>query len=529
MDDTPRASGLRIYSSDGAEALVGRLADVVTADPLDPMEPEWLAVPSDGMRRWVTLELARRLGASGPGEGDGVAANIHRAYPGTLRSLVLEAASAAAGGPLPGADPWQIDRMVWPLLAVLDDLAGRDDLPEFTALPDGASRFTRVRAVADLFDRYHLHRPEMVRAWADPTGPDGGLVDGSLEPLSPHARWQPRLWRLLRAEIGTPSPAERMPEVLDMVGAGALELDLPGRLLLFGFTSLPARDFLPLVDAVAREREVHLFLLEPHRFDLAALRGTWPRPQGTRPRLRSEDPTGNSVRQPLLRSWGRLPRESAVLLADGIVPQTERLTWVPSSGPTPTTLLHRLQTDIREDAEAVPGPFDPDDRSVQFHACFGPMRQVQVARDAILHLLDDPATGIDEEDVLVVCPDLERFAPLVEAVFGAPGGGPVAGAPSLRYRIADRSIRSANPVLGATVALVGPARRAVRDLPGARLPLARAGTAPGSGSTSRTWPSSPSGPSGPGCVGDWIRRTGPGSACRPTSWATPGRRPSTGS
>jgi len=433
---------------------VGALADVLLADPLDPMEPEWLAVPSDGIRRWVLLELARHLGASGPDAGDGVAANIGRAYPGTLRDLVLEAASAASGGAPRGADPWSIDRMVWPLLGLFDDLTRRGDMPAFTALPDGAARFTRVRAVADLFDRYHLHRPEMIRAWADRSKPDEGLVDGSLEPLAVHARWQPRLWRMLRATIDRPSPPERMAEVLDLVRSGGLELDLPGRLLLFGFTSLPGRDFLPLVDAVARDREVHLFLLEPHRFDAGRLLGTWPRPPGGRPRLRSEDPTGATVRQPLLRSWGRLPREAATLLADGILPPAPGPTWVPSSDAPRVTLLGRLQSDIRHDAGAVAGPVDPDDRSVRFHACFGPMRQVQVARDAILHLLDDEELGVTEEDILVVCPDLERFAPLVEAVFGVPGDGPVGGCPALRYRIADRSIRSSNPVLGATTALL---------------------------------------------------------------------------
>jgi exodeoxyribonuclease V gamma subunit len=459
VGDARTGSGLHLYSSDRAEALVSKLVEVLVDDPLDPMEAEWLAVPSDGMRRWVTLELARHLGASGSGTDDGVAANFRRAYPGSLRNVALDAQSAGpstSAVPADRTDPWHIDRMVWPLLAVFDDLAADGGMPEFTALPDGASRFTRVRTVADLFDRYHLHRPEMVCAWADPGRGDGGMVDGLLEPISVHANWQPRLWRLLREEIRAPSPPERMADVLHEVGAGVLELDLPGRLLLFGFTSLPGRDFLPLVEAVARERAVHLFLLEPHRFDPDALRTAWPVPSPTRPRLRSEDPTGQSVRQPLLRSWGRLPRESAVLLADGLVGGRDEVTWVSSGPPPRTTVLERLQADIRQDAPGVPDRVDASDRSVQFHACFGAMRQVQVARDAILHLLNDADAGLTEEDVLVVCPNLEKFAPLVEAVFGrvGPASGEVAGAPALRYRIADRSIRSANPVMGATAALL---------------------------------------------------------------------------
>ena len=297
----------------------------------------------------------------------------------------------------------------------------------------------------------------MVRAWARPSSAGGSDVDGTLEPISAHAAWQPELWRLLRAEIDTPSPPERMTGVLDLVRSGRLGLDLPDRLLLFGFTSLPGRDFLPLVEALAATRQVRLFLLEPHRFGPAGLVGTWPTPPGGRPRLRSDDPTGSSLHHPLLRSWGRLPRESALLLGDRMAAGPVHLTTVAAPGAEPTTVLGRLQADIRDDTVSPPAPRAPDDRSVRFHACFGPMRQVQVARDAILHLLADAGGGLAEEDVLVVCPDLERFAPLVEAVFG-PTGGPSAasgdGAPPLRYRIADRSIRSANPVMGATAALL---------------------------------------------------------------------------
>ncbi len=107
----------------------------------------------------------------------------------------------------------------------------------------------------------------------------------------------------------------------------------------------------------------------------------------------------------------------------------------------------------------------PTDRSVQFHACYGPARQVEVLRDAIFHLLASEA-GLIEDDIVVLCPALERFAPLVESVFGPtadslatassplPGGGDHRGAPALRYRIADQSIRSSNPVVGATTEML---------------------------------------------------------------------------
>ena len=126
---------IHVYAAGGAEPLAARLAEVWAGPVADPFTPEWLAVPSDGMRRWLTLELARHLGASGPG-GDGVVANVVRAYPGTLRSCVL---AAARGGDHP--DPWDIDRLVWSVLAALDRGGHDPALGGLSTLPPGGSRF----------------------------------------------------------------------------------------------------------------------------------------------------------------------------------------------------------------------------------------------------------------------------------------------------------------------------------------------------------------------------------------------------
>jgi len=376
-----------------------------------------------------------------------VAANFVRARPGTLRSKVLEA------GRDDEPDPWVVERMVWPLLALFERLAGDTGLPEFTELTTGGSRFTRVRSVADLFDRYHVHRPGMIESWfADE------LVDGSMYPLSEHARWQALLWRQLRDAIGTPSPPERMRGLLRDLRKGSLELDLPERLLFFGFTTLPGQDFLHLVDAMGSNRTVHLFLLEPHRFapeEVRRIRSTVPVAERS---LRASDTSGTLARQPLLRTWGRTTRETAVLLTESEDPPVAE--QVPNGPAAPcSTLLGRLQEDIRANRPPTPSDVDDADRSVQFHACFGPMREVEVARDAILHLLSRPGADLEEEDILIVCPGLEQFAPLIEAAFGPPAstvdaGGLGSEVPRLRYRIADRSMRTANPVLGATSALL---------------------------------------------------------------------------
>ena len=151
------------------------------------------------------------------------------------------------------------------------------------------------------------------------------------------------------------------------------------------------------------------------------------------------------------------------------------------SRPAPPTASHRPKTLLRDsrptsgptrparpDARRTASPLDPDDRSIQVHACHGRARQVEVLRDAILHLLEDDPT-LEPRDVIVMCPDIETFAPLIHATFGAGdvprrrpgrrrGARDVPDRPDLRVRLADRSLRQTNPVLG-VVARAARARR----------------------------------------------------------------------
>jgi exodeoxyribonuclease V gamma subunit len=115
------------------------------------------------------------------------------------------------------------------------------------------------------------------------------------------------------------------------------------------------------------------------------------------------------------------------------------------------TVLGRLQEAVREDRIRPRAPISDDDRSLQIHACHGPARQVEALRDALLHVMtDDPK--IQPRDIVVMCPDVETYAPLVEAVFGSPDGD--SDLPDLRVRVADRAPRSMNPLLVVATAML---------------------------------------------------------------------------
>ncbi|MGI8781993.1 MAG: exodeoxyribonuclease V subunit gamma [Solirubrobacteraceae bacterium] len=435
---------LHIHRAERADGLVGALRGLL-ADPLpDPFAPEVVAVPTRGMERWLTQRMADRLGATAC-PADGICANVE--FP-TPRALV-NGAIAVASGIAPDADPWLPERMVWLLREVVDEARGEPWAWILAARLGGVSsapaprarRFSTVRHLAELFDRYALQRPDLIRAWA--TGGSEG-------------EWQAEVWRRLRDRIGAPGPAERLDQACARLRAEPALVELPPRLALFGLTRLPAGR-LRVLRALSAHRDVHLFLLHPSP-------ALWERIAETVEHLvvrRADDETTTLPVNRLLASWGHDARELQLVAGAGREHVDHHHPVEHAAG----TLLARLQADIRADRAALASA--PPDDSVQVHACHGRARQVEVLRDAILHLLaEDPS--LEPRDVIVMCPDIETFAPLIHATFGA---GEVSEEddelpaqlrpPDLRVRLADRSLRQTNPILGVVAQLL--------DLAGQRL------------------------------------------------------------
>lgn len=451
-----------------ADELVAELGRLFEVPPDDVLAPEVVSVPTRGVERWLAQNLSTRLGAAPPSI-DGISANIAFPFPGRLVGDAL----AAATGIAREHDPWLVERLVWPLLDVVDAHLGEAWLSRLAAHlrggalgaeSDGAGRrFSSVRHIADLFDRYGVHRPSMLHAWA--TGADS---DGAGDPLPDGMRWQSELWRRLREHVGTPSPAERLPDACRRLRDEPASLELPGRLSFFGLTRLPA-SYLDVLEAVAVHRDVHLFLLHPSPVLWDRVR---PLATGTTPTWRADDPSADMPRNPLLRTWGRDAREMQLVLGGRARTDDQRALEA-----EPATLLGRLQADVRADRPPPAAPLrgrpderpilSPADRSLEVHSCHGRGRQVEVMRDAILHALAEDPT-LEPRDILVMCPDVEAFAPLVHATFV--GDEPddeddVERTPDIRVRLADRSLRQTNPLLGVIAQLL--------DLVPARLTVAQ--------------------------------------------------------
>ncbi|HET6877366.1 MAG TPA: exodeoxyribonuclease V subunit gamma [Jatrophihabitans sp.] len=418
---------LLIHRSERADALAAALGDVLCRPSGDPFAPEIVAVPSKGVERWLAQQLSHVLGAQ---DADGVCANV--VFPSYTRFLD-ETIAAADAGYAEAVERWAPERAVWPLLRVIDRCAPSEPWCKVLAThlgldrdgssPHAGRRFAVAGKLAGFFDRYGRSRPEMISAWCDGRDEQG---DGT--PLPDDLAWQAELWRRLRAEIGSPSPAELLAPACASVGDGP-------PFSIFGATRIsPAR--VRILQALAERRDVHLWLHHPSPalWDAVA---THPRPPG--PRREQIAP----VRHPLLASLSRDVRELQQLITG--LPHADAHHPI---GRRPTTLLGRIQDELAGDHLPTGAPpIAADDDSLQVHAAHGPARQVEVVREAILGLLARDTT-LEPRDILIMCPDVEAFAPLVAASFGMadePDGHPAA---KLRVKLADRSLRQTNPLLG---------------------------------------------------------------------------------
>ncbi|HUO40024.1 MAG TPA: exodeoxyribonuclease V subunit gamma, partial [Mycobacterium sp.] len=423
---------LHLYRAERTDLLAEGLAALLADPGPDPFASELVVVPARGVERWLSQRLSHVLGR---GSGaDGVCAGVSFRSPASLIAEITDTVDH---------DPWSPDAMTWPLLDAIDEslhepwcrtLArhlGRGYTGEEAELRRGR-RYAVTRRIAGLFASYAKQRPQLLVDWQ---AGRSGDVDEDLA-------WQGRLWRALVGRVGADPPNVRHEKTIARLRETGS--DLPERLSLFGHTRLAITD-IELLQALAVHHDLHLWL--PHPSD-----SLWQALDGRHgPVPRRDDTSRRAAAHPLLDTLGRDLRELQLAL-----PTANTDEYLPVGGEgRHQTLLGWLQSDIAANA-VRPGSrvLARDDRSVQVHRCHGPARQVEVLRDVLLGLLADDRT-LEPRDILVMCPDIETYAPLIVANFGL---GDLTGeshpAHRLRVRLADRALDQTNPLLGVAAELL---------------------------------------------------------------------------
>ena len=471
MTPSPLASGFMVIHGNKPELLKQLLVDWFKAHPLSPLENETLLVQSNGIAQWLKLALAASPGTS-VDAGCGIAA----AFDMLLPSNFMWRAYRAVLGREAVADILPFDKplLIWRLMRLLPTLIQHPGYEPLAAFlqddPELRKRYQLADKIADLFDQYQVYRADWLDAWA--SGHDALLdLHGQARALPPDQRWQALLWRALLKDTGTSSHTSRaavhqqfLRTIQSLTERPAL---LPRRVSVFGLSSLPSQS-LEVLRAISRFTQVMLCVNNPCQHywadllsaqDLARrLSGRHARKPGMPQHLTDEDLHVHA--HPLLASWGKQGRDYIRFVDEVDTPHDYKPLFEavghridlfePHAQAQQPTLLNQLQDDILQlrslqETRARWPAIQPQDRSLRFHVVHSLQREVEVLHDQLLAAFNADDT-LHPRDVIVMVPDVNQYAPHIEAVFA---NMPTSDPRHIPFSIADRSQRHQAPVASA--------------------------------------------------------------------------------
>jgi exodeoxyribonuclease V gamma subunit len=416
----------RLYHGNDLEVLAGLLAAEL-AKPCPGqalLAPDTILIPQAAMRRWLQKTLA---------ETHGVAANLRFLAPGEFVQLALDA-NQPREREAPLLDASTLRWRLWVLLA--DETLMRK--PVFAPLAAVLGARDRALAawqlageLAEAFEKYQAWRRDWLHGW------DRGADKGD---------WQAELWRL--ATHGLSHRGKRLDAYLSRFDGNGVEIPigLPPRLFAFA-TQNVSPDVLRVIASNARAGELHFYFLSP-------VRGWWGDLQTAAERLQA-DPGGvfADEENPLLRANGVAGRDfvRTLFAYDLVHPDYEQAVYEPTER---SGLLHELQRGLLERAPPPRVGSRPlasllDDTTLQVHSCHTRLREVQVLHEQLRALLEaDPS--LQPREIAVLTPDIDQYAPFVEAVFG----GEAHARNPIPYALADGSAMATAPAADAFVRLL---------------------------------------------------------------------------
>ena len=421
---------LTLYRSNRAEFLATLLARQLLEDRPGPFETVEVLVNTWPTSRWLGEQLA---------VANGISSLVRFPFPGSrLRQLVRQLLDL----PDREEDPWRATTLVWTVLELLPRLLEqpaaaplRDWLDQRSGAGSGLTRdrWQLARAIADAFDDYALYRPETLQRWVE-----GNVADAADDD------WQPLLARQLAKALPRQPFGWQVQAAVERLQNGMVDPALlPPVLRLFGISAL-APVQVRLIQALSGSVDVQVYLLTPCR-DL------WQRCGSRRQQLGEAwtvPPDGLWLQQAprLEATLGRMGAEFQQLLEGSGESQLGELregdlfadpVAMAQSAGRSASLLEQLQQQLVEPDLAEALQRSAADDSLLFQAAPGPWREVQLVRDRVLQWLAADPT-LEPRDVLVMTPQIDRYAPLLSSVFNDRDAIGV----ELPWRLTDRSQQS---------------------------------------------------------------------------------------
>jgi exodeoxyribonuclease V gamma subunit len=427
--------GLSIIHANHLEDLRQVAVAWIRRRPLKPLENELFLIQSNGMAQWLKLGLA-------DDDGCGIAAAMQMQMPARF----LWSAYRVVLGPeaIPRESPFEKDRLIWRLLEMLPDLMKKDCFQPLARYLDNdrnlRKRYQLACRLADIFDQYQVYRADWLEDWENGVDRLRNALGAPTE-MPDSQMWQAELWRSIDQRMSPNLRGKSRSSLHRRFLKAVQNLDkrpagLPRRVIVFGICSLPQQT-LDVLHAVSRLSQVMVCIHNPCRYhwadiieDRELLRIESAR-QPRKPHM-PEYPSPELLHQqvnPLLAAWGKQGRDYMGLLASYDRPETYRENFaeidlfrdVAPQG-SAAGLLKQVQQAVL-DLRSLPSTLqdrpciDIDDGSIQFHLAHSPQREVEILHDQLLACFAE-IPGLHPRDVIVMTPDIDAYAPHIEAVFG---------------------------------------------------------------------------------------------------------------
>jgi exodeoxyribonuclease V gamma subunit len=469
--------GFLVIHSNQLEQLRALLVQFCQRYPLSPLELEQVLVQSNGIAQWLKLAFAASPDEANPYErGLGIAAAMQVQLPGRFIWSMYQLALPEQQ--LPDLSVFSKDSLRWRIFRLLPELVTQDEfelLRRFISEDkDQQKRAQLSLKLADLYDQYQVYRADWLADWAK------GLyrlaqMDGDAKAMPDDQLWQAKLWQAILAEL----PAEQRQQSRFSLHQAFLRQvkswkkapkNLPRRVIIFGISSLP-QQMLEVLSALAPYCQILLAVLNPcqlywadiiaEKDKVKAAQRRQPEKAGFLPFASAEQLSGQA--QPLLAAWGKQGRDYIRLLDQFDETAAHKELFAHQKvdlfeSPNTNHLLGQLQDDIlqlrsiTETQSQWPALTAEAARSISFQKAHSPLREVEILHDHLLQLFaQNPELGA--KDVMVMVPDINLYAPLIEAVFGKVPTGDLRYIP---YSISDQNSKKQQPLLQALEVLLSP-------------------------------------------------------------------------
>ncbi|UUO25147.1 exodeoxyribonuclease V subunit gamma [Colwellia sp. M166] len=485
------------------ENLLVLLDKIQQLSPLPVFAQDTVIVQNAGMQHWLNMSLA---------EQRGISMNMRYALPSQfLWNLIRNLASdedvpeqspysrevlawridtLLASSEVTGDECFQVATQYW-------QANSADNDSENSSYSDAKQlkRYQLACQLADLYEQYLIFRPEWIHDWhqgvfnafdqADNASSSGS--DEAEQSLESNAIWQGKLWHLL--------VREQAYDPRDLVALAIKNLNnteklkaqiLPQRLSFFGINAM-APLWLEFINALSQQIDVHFFHLNPcyaYWGDVvteknaieAWLKGTDFSHQESADLADVNLQVGN----PLLANLGQQGREFMALLyqystinidvfesavadlATEQINNEKANNEKASSEQAQPSLDERKQasvlacvqedilslSDARHSTPNIYQEAPKVDGSVLITSAHSALREVQGLHDWLLHQFNQDKS-LTPKDVLVMCPQVEQYAPYVNAVFTRGWQDIADEVPPLPCSIADRISKDAEPLVAA--------------------------------------------------------------------------------